>query len=135
MYLYDGLVIDKLSRAMKGWRNTFARDRDIFYDGFFLSKRESRFIRQGATIFFFLKHDRYSAPVIFFPLPAILTRSLAQTGLGGGRAGGRRVVEPTGTGSKEELSGFQARPGIWSRRRDLPHVNKDRASVAWCCPA
>lgn len=48
---------------------------------------------------------------------------------------GGGMVEPTGTGSKEELSGFQARGPGFGPVGDLPHVNKDRASVARCCPA
>lgn len=64
-------------------KHILPRDEDIFYDGFFLSKRKSQFTRQGSHDFFF------SATGIrvgyFFFLPAVFTRSLAQTGSGGGR--------------------------------------------------
>lgn len=69
--------------------------------------------RGATTFFFFLKHDRYSAPVIFFPLPAILTRSLAQTGLGGGRAGGGgEWLSPRERDQRKNYQGSKPGPGF-----------------------
>lgn len=73
-------------------------------------------------------------PVIFFLLPAVLTRSLAQTGSGGRRAGRGEWLSPRERDQRKNYQGSKRGPGF-GPVGDLPHVNKDRASVAWCCPA
>lgn len=113
-------------------RHILPRDQDIFYDGFFLSKRESQFTRQGSHDFFLAR--QVFASVIFFLLPAVLTRSLAQTGSGGDREYRRGWLSPRERDQRKNYQGSKRGPGF-GPVGDLPHVNKDRASVAWCCPA
>lgn len=73
--------------------------------------------------------------VIFFLLPAVLTRSLAQTGSGEEERGaGRGWLSPRERDQRKNYQGSKRGPGF-GPVGDLPHVNKDRASVAWCCPA
>lgn len=81
---------------------------------------------------FFLARQVF-ASVIFFP-PGVLTRFLAQTGSGGGREDLRGWLSPRERDQRKNYQGSKRGPGF-GPVGDLPHVNKDRASVAWCCPA
>lgn len=87
---------------------------------------------KGATIFFFSTTGIPS--VIFFLLPAVLTRFLAQTGSGGRKARRGEWLSPRERDQRKNYQGSKRGPGF-GPVGDLPHVNKDRASVAWCCPA
>lgn len=98
----------------------------------FLPKRESQFTRQGSHDFFLAR--QVFRRLFFFLLPAVLTRSLAQTGSGGRRVGRGEWLSPRERDQRKNYQGSKRGPGF-GPVGDLPHVNKDRASVAWCCPA
>lgn len=139
-YLHNRATTDRRISSEDGTMRSVSI-KTFFYDGLFLPKRESQFIRRGSyDFFFFFSFFSTTAipPVIFFFFPpVVLTRFLAQTGSGRGRARAGEEEEwlnPRERDQRKNYQGSKRGPGF-GPVGDLPHVNKDRASVAWCCPA
>lgn len=76
-------------------------------------------------------------PVIFFSAGSLHSFSGADGVRGRGRARMGEEEEwlnPRERDQRKNYQGSKRGPGF-GPVGDLPHVNKDRASVAWCCPA
>lgn len=113
-------------------KHILPRDEDIFYDGFFLSKRKSQFTRQGSHDFFF---SATGIRVGYFFFPPGGLHSFSGADRVRRRQGVRRGwLSPRERDQRKNYQGSKRGPGF-GPVGDLPHVNKDRASVAWCCPA
>lgn len=86
---------------------------------------------RGATIFF---STTGIPPVIFFSSRRSSLVFWCRQGQDGGGGTGEGWLSPRERDQRKNYQGSKRGPGF-GPVGDLPHVNKDRASVAWCCPA
>lgn len=87
---------------------------------------------RGATIFFFSTTG--IPPVIFFSSRRSSLVFWCRQGQDGRGGTGEGWLSPRERDQRKNYQGSKRSPGF-GPVGDLPHVNKDRASVAWCCPA
>lgn len=91
---------------------------------------------RGAAIFFFFRFGATGIRVGYFFFSSRRSSLVLWRRQGQGEAGGYRRgwLSPRERDQRKNYQGSKRGPGF-GPVGDLPHVNKDRASVAWCCPA